>query len=120
MEFLIVVVAALFFLVMFIGVIYLNIGYNQAEKEKKEVRYIALSIKEEIDIAYKTTDGYRREFYVPEKILGKDYELKMENQHIYVLTDKHSASYRIQNVTGNIQKGENFIKKENGKIYLNK
>lgn len=118
-EFLFIVSAALFFFMLIIATIYANIGEKQNEKESTEVEQLALSIKEEIDIAHKTSNGYTRVFYVPNTISGKDYEIKIQNDHIYVLTDRNSASFNVREVTGDIQKRENIIKKENDTIYLN-
>ncbi len=118
-EFLFLISAALFFFMIIIAVIYANIGEKQNEKEAKEVKQLALLIKEEIDIAHETSNGYHRVFYVPKTIEGKNYIIKIQEGHIYVLTDRNSASYKIKEVIGSIQKGKNIIKKENETVYLN-
>ena len=119
-EFIILFGALLLFFIGFLSVIQKNIGDKNEEKERIILQNVVLNIKEEINMAAESSDGYFREFKTPQNILGKDYEIIIESTFIYATMEKEGFSYKIHEVNGNITKGENNITKENGTIYLNK
>ena len=117
MEFMIISATVL----LFFTLIFLSIQRNVSEKQKEQeiivVENLALSVQEEISIALSASEGYSREFIVPEKIFGKDYEIQIvDNSTIYV---KSPITLSTGKINGDILKGINIIKKENGKVYLN-
>ena len=80
---------------------------------------VALNIKDEINLASASSDGYFREFKIPDNILGKDYEVTINNNYVYASTNKGGFSYKVLEAEGQIKKGSNNITKQNGKVYLN-
>jgi preprotein translocase subunit YajC len=62
-----------------------------------------------------------RMFKIPESLNGLDYEISLGGGIIYLKTNngKFAVTLPVQNVTGEIIKGENVLRKEEGKVYLN-
>lgn len=112
-------------IVLFLTLFFLAIQESNAERLNDEkriyVQNIAFSIQDELNIALKSSNGYLRKFEVPEKIFGLEYEAELTENVIYVKTvdGKHAIALPITNVTGQIMKGSNLIKKENNTVYLN-
>jgi len=72
-------------------------------------------------LATKASEGYRREFYVQKNILGNDYEVKIIKDgiyDIYIKTARNAIALTIDEVEGEIDKGINIIKKEDGKVHI--
>src|SRR3989344_3555711 len=105
-EFIIILGSVLFFFLVFFAAIQSNVSEKNLEKEKVISQNIALDVQDEINLAAESSEGYYREFSVPENVF-------------YVKMGKISVSYKIANITGNIQKGVNIIEKQNGEILLN-
>jgi len=118
-ELIIIIGAVLFFFVIFFAVIQSSSNDKNKEKERIVIQNIGLGIQDEIGLASGASEGYYREFQVPQDILGKDYILNMSENSIHLILPYVSTSVIISNVTGDIQKGLNKIRKENGKVYLN-
>ncbi len=109
---------------LFITIIFVFISLDQSKElyEKKEflkIQDIALIIQKEISMASYVEDGYTREFKIPEKIDNKDYNIYIINNTLSVFTDTLPYTVNILNVTGELNKGSNTIKKTNGKVFLN-
>lgn len=118
-EFIVLFGSLLFFFIVFFTAIQANIERKNAEKEKVILQNIALNVKEEINLAAGSSEGYYREFKTPENILGKDYEITIVGNFIYTSMDELGFAYKISEVNGSIQKGSNIVRKENGTVYLN-
>jgi hypothetical protein len=120
-EFIIIMGAAMFFL----AVLFLAIQNNTEDKvyirENIIVKEIALTVKNEIDLATESINGYVRNFEIPEKAGNLDYEIILDNNNVYIKTNnnKHAMSFPISNVTGQINITNNIIRKNNGIVYLN-
>ncbi len=118
-EFLVTMgIALLFFTLFFLAITY-DTQDKRIEKEGKIINNLALSIKEEINLASSSGEGYIREFNVPGKILGKNYEISIVDNHIYIRSENKAMSLKVGIVDGEIQKGENIIMKRKGEVYLN-
>ena len=89
------------------------------EKEQIIVQNVALNVQDEISLASGSTDGYSRSFSIPQEILGENYDITVANGYVNVSLKKFAVFYKVAEVQGSIQKGNNFIKKENGAVYLN-
>ena len=89
------------------------------EKQRIFLQNIAINVRDEIGFAAESSDGYFRSFYVPQNSLGIPYVINVTEGRVFCFVDGYSASYRVFNVTGQIQKGDNLIRKENGVVYLN-
>ncbi len=109
----------MFFFTLFFLAIQTNIEERNREKENLIIKNLALSVQDEIDLATKASDGYFRGFDVPNLISGKDYDIELIDGSVYIKTARNALSLQVDDVIGQIQKGKNMIKKENGKVYLN-
>lgn len=118
-EFLVITGFVIFFFTLFLSAIQTNYLEKMQEEEMVFMENLALSIKDEIDIARKTSEGYERTFSIPQNILGREYELEIIDNSIYLKTNQHALSTEIGNVEGELKKGENIIKKQDGEVYLN-
>jgi uncharacterized ion transporter superfamily protein YfcC len=120
-EFTILVAFVLFFFVIFFLVIQEKTGEKVQERQNFLLKETAFNILDEINLALKASEGYFRVFNVPEKIGSRDYEIQIIEDMIYLRTtdEKNSIALPIPEVQGNIVKGENNIKKQNGEILIN-
>jgi hypothetical protein len=118
-EFAIIFGFVLFFFVTFFTIIQGNISEKNQEKEKILLQNIALNAQEEISIASEASDGYSRTFKIPENILGKNYKINITETFLFASLDNFHLTYKIPEVIGNISKGDNLIRKQNGSVYLN-
>jgi len=113
------------FVMFFFTVFFLIIQKDNADKirERKEiaVREMALDVQNEINLAHQSLDGYSRNFNIPEKLNSLEYEINITEDMVYVrITDTREAiALPVLNVTGDLVKGTNKIKKENGEVFLN-
>ena len=96
-----------------------------ADKTKQnanlEFRETALIVQDEIDLARGASHGYRREFDVPEKIAGFDYEISIEDGLVYLRTadNRYALAIDVGEVNGEIAKGSNVIENRGGEVFLN-
>jgi hypothetical protein len=123
-ELIVIISAVMFIFIVFLGIIQQNISIKTIEKRNLEVEEIALTAQNELNIAAKATDGYRREFTLPAKIANLNYNLTLVNNNtIYIFTEdnRHALSLPGQNVSGSfsIPGTTNIIEKRNGIIHLN-
>ena len=121
-ELIIVMGFLIFFFIIFIGVIQGKIQEKTEEKKTIIIKDIVKTVQEEINLATKSSDGYKREFKIPEKIINDDYEISIFEGIVYAntLDQKHAIAVNVKNVTGNISNEEiNIITKQNGLVYLN-
>lgn len=120
-EFIILVGAVMFFFIGFLIYIESNLAVKEREFINNELMGLASDVKKEIELAHVASEGYSRKFSIPEKINGNDYEIQIIENSVYVRTfdGKYALSLPVNAVTGNAVKGENLIRKENGRVYLN-
>ena len=118
-EFIIIFGAILFFFVLFLGIIQGNFSEKNKEKVVLVAQNVALDAREEINLAAESSNGYSRDFVLPENILGEDYELNVSEGRVYLRMKEFATSYKVFNVTGYFVKGLNKIRKEDGQVYLN-
>ncbi len=120
-EFIILVGFILFFFTTFFLAIQGNISDKLEERKTLRIKEIALAVQDEINLASQSSEGYYREFKIPNDISGQDYEVEIIEEMVYVKTQdgKHAIALPVQNVTGQIEKPDNIIKKENGVVKLN-
>lgn len=120
-EFIIIAGFVLFFFTIFFLAIKGNMSEKIRERQDLAVKEIAITVQDEINLASSSSDGYYREFTVPNKVNGKDYDVNLIDELVYVNTTdgNYAIALPVQNVTGNIKKGNNIIKKEDGEVKLN-
>lgn len=121
MEFMILVGFLLFAFVFFLSMINSNLQDKTNERQNLKIKEIALDVKIEIDLATESSEGYVRNFSIPLDVYGSDYEISLNESIIQIRTSDgdHALSLSVSNVTGQILKGGNMIKKENGTVLLN-
>ena len=120
-EFVILVGFILFFFTAFFLAIQENMSDKINEKQNLMLKETALAIQDEINLALESSEGYYREFKIPDKIGNRDYEVSLVEDSVYLRTNdgKYAIALPIAKVTGEIVKGRNTIKKENGEIKIN-
>ena len=118
-EFMIIFSAFLLFFVVLFSVIKMNIEDKNLEKERTIARNIALDVQYELNLASDASEGYYREFEIPNTIFGKDYEINNTNNEVYVSVNSMTITYKIIPLNGYVQKGLNIIQKQNGTVLLN-
>ena len=120
-EFIVLISFVLFFFSMFFMVIGGKMSDKMVERKNLAVKDIAFTVQNEINLASESSEGYIREFRLPEKVAEKDYVLEIVEDMVYVKTSdgKSAIAVPIPKVTGQVAKGQNLIKKENGEIKLN-
>ncbi len=118
-EFIILFGVALLFFVVIIATIQESQSQKNKEKERLIAQNVALDIQDEINLAAESSDGYERNFTTPENIIGLDYTINVSQGYIFLTLGDYVVDYNVVQVVGQIQKGNNLIKKENGTVYLN-
>ncbi len=118
-EFVVIFAAVLFFFISFFGAVKINTDRKNLEKERMILQNIALDVQHEINLAAESSEGYYREFKIPENILGRDYQINITNNRIYASIGQFGVSYRVFEVNGVIKKGLNNITNKNGAIFIN-
>ena len=98
-EFIVLFGAILFFFISFFAIIQGNIEDKNEDKEKILLQNTALSLRDEINLAAESSEGYFREFTLPENILGREYEINITDRFVYITTEKHGFSYKTFEVT---------------------
>lgn len=90
------------------------------EGNRKTSVDIAEFIYREIDAARPLNDGYIRTFSIPQTVNGVNYSVNItDNRELIVnYLDNEHVKFLPANITGNISKGVNEIRKANGIIYL--
>lgn len=121
LEFVILFAALVFFAFLFIFALEDQLSDKNVQQISLLTRETALIIKDEINLASEATDGFSRQFTLPNKLLNEKYNITIVEDFVYVTTlnMKHSVAYPIINVTGQPVVGINTIKKVDGRIYLN-
>lgn len=119
MEFTIIFGTLLLFFITFFAIIQNNIHDKNKDKERILLQNIALNVRDEINLAAGASEGYYRQFTIPEKVFGREYVINTSNNFIYVSAEKIGFTYRIAQINGSIKKGTNTITKQNAQVHLN-
>ena len=121
LELVILVGAVMLVFITLLLVFQQNLSTKSLEQRNLEVQELALSLQSEIAIAAGASNGYARSFTLPEKVIGKNYDVSIIAQSIYLITEDEqiALSLPIQNTTGQPRIGVNVIQKQNGEILLN-
>lgn len=120
-EFLMVFGALLFFVAMFFLAIQIDTREENYHRENIILKEIALTARNEINLASESKDGYYREFNLSKKAGNLEYEIMVDTEIIYIKTtnNRHALTVPVKNVTGNLNIPNNTIKKINNIVYLN-
>jgi len=118
-EFVVLFSALLFFFSVFFLVIQEQNAEKILEQQNALLKTTAYDVQGEIAIAFKSSEGYSREFIVPEKMGNSDYDINIIEGMVYANDSRNAVALPVQEVDGNLVKGVNVIKKENGRVALN-
>ena len=120
-EFIILIGFLAFFFLVLALIFQGNIHDAQSQQRDDLLKEIALTVQNEINLATSSIDGYSRNFTISQGILGVPYEIDITNGEVYLKTGDglHALSYPVSNVTGNVLKGVNIIRRLSGVVYLN-
>ncbi|MFH1711594.1 MAG: hypothetical protein ABH840_04745 [Nanoarchaeota archaeon] len=118
-EFVVLFSALLFFFSVFFLVIQEKNAEKIEEQQNELLKITAYSVQGEIALAFKSSEGYSREFTVPAKMGNSDYSIQITERMVYVNDSKNAIALPVHEVDGNLVKGANLIKKENGRVVLN-
>ncbi len=119
MEFIMLIVLA--FMIM---IVFTVVGRERMVDLRKEAEFVALkdvaiAVQSEIFTATNVEEGYIREFGLPASLDGTNYTIWISGGYLIAVSENHDYTLRISPVAGNVTKGANVIKKENGAVYLN-
>jgi hypothetical protein len=118
------VVLISFMFLIFLGVIAVITSkvLEAKENERQQIAEdIATLAENEIKLAKSATDGYSRTFKLPNKIKGNSYSIEIiDNRELVVnYLDREYVLFLQEDVVGNINPGENTIRKEDVVVYIN-
>ncbi len=120
-EFLIIAGLVIFFISLFLLAIQSNHKTKITQHQNIQLKEIAITVQNEINLASKSVDGYKREFEIPRTAGNKNYEIIINSGMIYIKTtdEKYALALPVKKIIGNINKTKNTIRKINGQILLN-
>lgn len=107
------------FLTIFLIVIMGNFSDLNKKKDALLLKEFSLKVQTEIHLASKSSEGYSREFRLPLNLEGKSYEANITDGRIYARTAQNAISLNVEDVKGDVKKGINTIRKNDGVVYLN-
>lgn len=121
-EFVILIGFLMIAFTLFFLIIQQNMSDKINDRQNAQIKEIALMVKNEINLAFQSSDGYRREFELVKNPYGGDYSIEIQENIVLVESTNgiHAISLAVQEVSGQILKdGVNIIRKENGQVKLN-
>jgi len=107
-------------LLFFLGMLALSFDRTKAINEEKQDRIavdILTKMQKEIQLASSVSDGYSREFKLPEKIGNNNYVIDLQNNTIVLTVSGEVYSRKVPGVTGMLGK-EGIVKREGGIVYV--
>ena len=119
-EFMVLIAFMFLIFLGFTAVITIKIIDIKDAERQQIAEDIATLAKNEIELAKTVSDGYIRRFNLPTKIKGNTYTIEIiDNLELVVnYLDKEYVTFLPGNISGNIGKGMNLIKKRNGNISI--
>lgn len=89
------------------------------EKNNEAIADFGNALKTELTLASVVHPGYYRKISLPEKINGKiEYTVEMKNSTIIIVAQKYYFNNIIPNTQGQLQKGNNIIRNQNGVVVI--
>jgi uncharacterized protein (UPF0333 family) len=119
-EFMIIISAVVFFVSLLLLAIQNKEESTTYQHQIIQIKEIALTVQNEINLASESSEGYSREFEIPQTAGNQEYEITLDSGVVYIKTtnNKHALTLPVKEVTGNVDKGINKIKKINGDIII--
>jgi type II secretory pathway component PulC len=118
-EFVVLVAIVFTALIVFTAFVRDNFRDVQSDTDYFKLKDVALSVKAEISLAVALEDGYQRAFFLPLTIDGLEYNISRENG--FLMFESSGAEYTVSvpSYSGDVQKGNNIIRKVDGVIEVN-
>jgi len=91
----------------------------RSQQTTVQLQNVAVTVKNEIEIAHSVEPGYLRTFSLPDYLGNKNYTIGIQNNFVTVSIGNNQLSLAVQPVNGTIQKGLNTIRKFEGSVVLN-
>jgi len=121
LEFIVLIAFMFLIFVAFIAVITTRVIEEKDNEKQGVAENLATLVKNEIDLAKSSANGYKRTFYIPIKIEGIVYSIEIIDNRELVINyiDKEYVSFLPEKVCGDIFKPSNEISKEEGITCVN-
>jgi len=119
MEFLLLAGLLLLVFAVMMGIYSEKMAYSNKQKDILRGQDLVDKVQKEIAIASRVLDGYQRQFTLPSRLGNKEYTIRIIGKEVIASTDKQDFWRPIPSVVGNVTKGQNNIKRQNGTVYLN-
>lgn len=111
---------AILVLVAFAGLIADRAISAARDRDTTRLTGVVQGVQSEILLALSVTDGYRRDFTIPDRLDGtRNYTITITNRTIIGRLDGVEVAARTIQTTGNVAKGVNTIRKEGGVVCIN-
>ncbi|MBI5881392.1 hypothetical protein HZB90_04640 [archaeon] len=118
-EFVVLVSILFGVLLIFTSFVRDNFKEVQTDTDYFKLKDVAISVKSELNLAVALEDGYQRAFFIPLTIDGLEYNITRDNGYLMFASANAEYSVNVPPYTGTLQKGNNFIRKEDGVIEVN-
>ena len=119
MEFIFMMMAAVATVMIFMVLFSELYKDNSIEKKRIIAEDYASSLQNEFILAAQSHSGYYRVFSVPENLEGYPYEARISGNYIAMNYSDNIKYLPIPAALGQIQKGTNIIRNQNGSICVN-
>ncbi len=116
LEFLLVFSILTIFATMFFIMIFSNTSQGRTKNDQEVTEDMANFLQQELILAEKVEDGYHRNFTLPEKISGKEYDVMTSGYSLTVNTSKVTSHRGIPRTAGNFITGSENIIIKNGTL----
>ncbi len=117
-EFLILLAMSFFIIISFMIIIVSISKTNARIQSFSDIDDLGKSLQQEVMLASQLEDGYIRKINVPVTLNGLDYNISYgespKEGYIFLGFKDTEAYYFIPKILGNITRGDNYIRKNNG------
>jgi hypothetical protein len=113
------VIAGTFVIIIFMTLFSGIYQDNLKDKKRNTFEDFSYSLQSEFIIASQVHSGYRRVFFLPEKLDGFDYSAYITGSTLVINYIDNTIHLPIPKVSGNLVKGNNLIFNQDNNITLN-
>lgn len=118
-EFVILIGIVFTALLVFTSFVRDNFSEAQSDTDYFKLKDVALSVKSELTLAISLEDGYQRYFFVPLTVDGLEYNISHPNGELLFASEGAEYAVTVPPFEGDVEKGNNVIRKIDGVIELN-
>jgi len=118
-EFSFMVLLAFIFLAVILVIVTFYLERSREQRVGSAMMDAATMVKRELLLATSVEDGYQRNFTLPPKLANTEYTVTNDASTLSLRTmDGQVYMHLIPNVTGSLVKGENRVRRIDGRIIL--